>query len=376
MRKLITAVVLAALAASCYGAGDFIRRSGRNLVVGRDNSLISLRGICFGNNVWSNPPVPPANHHGEKDFERVKAMRMNVIRFYLNYRLFEDDARPYEYKQSGWEWLDKNIAWAKKYGVYLILNMHVPQGGYQSGGEGMALWDDPENQPRLTALWRAIAERYKNEPVIAGYDILNEPYVSKSMDQWESLAGRLVSSIRKADKNHLIIVEKLDMIKGGDWRGWEQPNYFLVKDQNVMYTFHFYSPGSYTHQYTPWTDLRDKDGGKYPDPDSRIYLENGGYMPFDKDYLEFMIKAHVRWGIENNVPMFIGEFGAYRECFKNGKNGVGWVRDVVDLAKENNVNFTYHCYHESAFGVYQNDAGLPDPGYSNEALRGYFEGGW
>jgi endoglucanase len=37
----------------------------------------------------------------------------------------------------------------KKHNVYLILNIHVPQGGFQSNGEGMELWDNPENQKRL-----------------------------------------------------------------------------------------------------------------------------------------------------------------------------------------------------------------------------------
>lgn len=376
MKKQAFAVALLVSIAACCHAADFIRRDGRNLVVGKDKRAVSLRGICFGNKVWSNPAKPPYDHHGEIDYERVKAMRMNVVRFYMNYRLFEDDARPYEYKKSGWEWLDENIAWAKKNGIYLILNMHVPQGGFQSGGEGLSLWDVPENQKRFIALWKAIAARYKDEPVIAGYDLLNEPYVSRSIEQWEKLANELVAAIRKNDGNHLIIVEKLDMIKGGDWRMWEQPNYILVKDPNVMYTFHYYSPGSYTHQLTPWTDLRDKDGGRYPDASSPVWLEDGTRMSLDKDFLEYRMKVFTEWGARNNVPLFMGEFGAYRACFENGKNGVEWVKDVVELAKQYNVNFTYHCYHESSFGLYQNDAGLPDVNSANKDLLEYFSGGW
>jgi len=41
-------------------------------------------------------------------------MGMNTIRFYLNYHFFEDDTNPYNYKQTAWDWLDQNIAWAKK----------------------------------------------------------------------------------------------------------------------------------------------------------------------------------------------------------------------------------------------------------------------
>ncbi|HEX9059554.1 MAG TPA: cellulase family glycosylhydrolase, partial [Clostridia bacterium] len=209
---------------------------------------------------------PTAYDHSEIDFTRVKEMNMNAIRFYLNYALFEDNLSPYTYKQSGWDWLDQNISWARKNGIYIILNMHVPQGGYQSNGNGMALWDDIENQSRLVSLWQAIAERYKDEPVIAGYDILNEPICSESMDQWKGLANRIVKSIRTVDVNHMIIVERMNGIKG-DWTTYGNQNFFLVDDPDIMYTFHFYSPIEYTHQFTSWTSYKDQDGGKYPDPD-------------------------------------------------------------------------------------------------------------
>jgi endoglucanase len=115
---------------------QFIRRQGNQLLVGQDNQPVQLRGVCFGNNVWGNPQTPPVTHHNETDYQRVHDMHMNVIRFYLNYGLFESDDAPYVYKQSGWDWLDQNVQWAKNHGIYLILNMHYPQGGYQSNGDG------------------------------------------------------------------------------------------------------------------------------------------------------------------------------------------------------------------------------------------------
>ena len=68
---------------------------------------------------------------------------MNAVRFYMNYRTFESDAAPGKNLDDGWQWLDDNIAWAKRHGVYLILNMHVPPGGFQSLGNGKALWIAP-----------------------------------------------------------------------------------------------------------------------------------------------------------------------------------------------------------------------------------------
>ncbi|MFQ5342337.1 MAG: cellulase family glycosylhydrolase [Anaerolineae bacterium] len=196
------------------------------------------------------------------DYQQVADMGMNVIRFNLSYAIFEDDDSPYVYKQEGWHWLDQNIEWARKHGVYLIIDMHVPQGGYQGGGdEGFPLWDDVENQNRLKALWRAIAERYKDESIIAAWDLINEPTPSESQAQWETLAQVLIDEIRTVDQNHLVIVESTCC--EGD------PSLFLVEDENVMYDFHFYGPDEYTHQYNYYTG--QGDGGAYPDPAVAVF---------------------------------------------------------------------------------------------------------
>lgn len=187
---LISALILAACSASVEpesnnnnaGSNLFIRSDGSRLVVGAGES-IRLRGINFNNYHWEIGPelILDSDHHSELDYQRVADMGMNVIRFNLSYILFEDDDHPYDYMQSGWDWLDQNIDWARKYGLYLIIDMHVPQGGYQGGtDDGYALWEEAQNQDRLKALWVEIATRYHDEPVVAGWDIVNEPTPSKS----------------------------------------------------------------------------------------------------------------------------------------------------------------------------------------------------
>jgi hypothetical protein len=157
-------------------AASFVRAKEAGLVVGDREIPIHLRGVAFGNEVWTHDTIRTLDH-GEIDFQRVKDMEMNTIRFYINYRHFEDDATPYAYYQTGWDWLDRNVSRVGKYGPFIILNIHIPQGGFQSDGDGAALWDVPENRNRLTALWTEIARRYAKEPAVGGYDPLNEPIV-------------------------------------------------------------------------------------------------------------------------------------------------------------------------------------------------------
>ena len=233
---------------------------GTQLVDSNENPIY-LQGVAFNNFIWENDPLPPENHHAELDYERVSAMGMNTIRFYMNYRVFEDDANPYTYKQTGWDWLDQNIAWAKKYGIYLVLNMHAPQGGYQSQGAGDALWDDIENQNRLAALWQAIATRYKDEVQIAGFGPVNEPYPSQSVDQWSALAQRLINDIREVDENHILFIEQAILVKGQSETS--DFNFPEVSGTGVIYEFHGYDPYFYTHQLLEFAKLGD--GGVYPD---------------------------------------------------------------------------------------------------------------
>ncbi len=263
--------------ASCGGGvqtlqgpeGDQMLRVQGNQIVDGKGQPVLLRGVAFGNQVWTDAALPKT-HHAEVDYQRVAGMGMNAVRFYMNYVTFEDDDKPGVYKEAGWQWLDENVAWAKKHGIFLVLNMHVPPGGYQSGNKGKALWDDRSAQERLIKLWRAIAERYKTEPTIAGYDLLNEPVVSKSREQWHELAAELVPAVREVDPYHILFVERVNAVDG-DWKEDEVRNFFLVDDPNVVYEFHFYKPFHFTHQGASWVEFA-AEGTSYPDP-NRVGIE-------------------------------------------------------------------------------------------------------
>ncbi len=224
---------------------------------------IQLKGIAFGNQVWLDRALPVL-HHDERDYQRLVSLGMNSTRFYLNAITFEDEGNPGVYKSSGWEWMDRNIEWAKKNGIYLVPTMTHPPGGFQSTGEGGALWENPRNQERLVALWKAIAERYARESVIAGWGLLNEPAVTRERGQWKDLAERLIRTIREVDPNHMLFVERVDCV-AGDWADDDERNFIKMEDPNVVYEFHFYTPFHFTHQSAHWVDFAARDT-KWPDP--------------------------------------------------------------------------------------------------------------
>ncbi|MCL2860118.1 MAG: glycoside hydrolase family 5 protein [Oscillospiraceae bacterium] len=87
-------------------------------------------------------------------------------------------------------------------------------------GDGLALWTDVNNQNDLVTLWTSIATRYKNEPTIMGYDLVNEPCpvrldsetTQQAYDKWGNLASRIATGIRSVDSNHILFVEPVSCV--------------------------------------------------------------------------------------------------------------------------------------------------------------------
>jgi len=94
-------------------------------------------------------------------------------------------------------YVDQDIVWAKKHGIYVILEMAQYKWATKFSGVGAPDWSVSQYAPNetgmkaaasnfwvnstlqgnLAAVWRNIAQHYANEPAIAGYDILNEPWI-------------------------------------------------------------------------------------------------------------------------------------------------------------------------------------------------------
>lgn len=508
-------------------SSEILRVRGAEIVDGAGRTVI-LRGVAFGNQVWSNERIPRM-HHGERDFERVASLGMNVVRFYLNYRTLESDDEPGKYLDDGFRWLDENVAWARNSGVYLVFNLHVPPGGYQSQGNGEALWTDPAVQRRFIAWWRALAAHFRGEPTVAGYDLLNEPGVTKSIDQWRDLASRTAKAIREVDPEHMIFVERVNSV-AKDWREDGARNFFRIDDPNVVYEFHFYKPIDFTHQGADFLDFAAEDQ-RYPDPSvaevewflleararaegprlpagdspwtfypgqiftvsdpaivvgkpvlavhklgagralfddlvleqvdargaplktlwkhplksrrgwffwraddsgslsmapghgqdgaievtgtrswanlgadslrfrpeqgasyrlsgwmrgdnlpadavARIEIEfSASKVPVqarDKAFLKQELSAYLDWGKQQNVPLFLGEWGAIRASFQDDRGGIRWASDMLDLLLQSRVHFTWHAYHEDNFGIFDGDGALPRVEDANGPLLDLF----
>ena len=185
------------------------------------------------------------NYIAEADIERIAQLGYNSVRPALNSRLFVTDGNPTSYSEEGFSLLDNLIKWCKANGVYVIIDMHAAIGGQtgqnidDSANDRPELFIEPKYQDELVALWTTIARRYKDEPAVAGYDLLNEPLPARTgaaktyKAQLEPLYQRLTKAIREIDSKHIIIVEGADW--ANDWSVFTRPF-----DPNMVYQFHYY----------------------------------------------------------------------------------------------------------------------------------------
>ena len=179
---------------------------------------------------------------GEADVQQIAADGFDHVRLPLNARLLIDEAG--DLHPEGLAPIDRLIAWCRRHGLWIILDLHAAPGGQT----GTNIDDSPRGLPDLflvggayreltVDLWRQLAARYRDETVIAGYDLLNEPlpheYGERYAAELVSLYRDLTTAIRSVDPHHLITYE------GTRWAtDWEL--FTEAWDPNSMLQFHKY----------------------------------------------------------------------------------------------------------------------------------------
>ncbi len=206
----------------------------------------------------------------EEDLNNLFRMGINFVRLPLYYRNIRDlNAKgswvPGLYDFSA---VDKILDMCADRGMYVLLDLHGAPGsqstsfhtGRQSAKSPSAGFYhqlfNPANKvyrQRTAELWRAIANHYKKNTVVLGYDLINEPFgaidplyypnISQGYQALWSLYDWLYRTIRLPgssgganDTVHLIVMEGIPSNK--DWDTLPNPSVFQWT--NIMYQFHYY----------------------------------------------------------------------------------------------------------------------------------------
>jgi endoglucanase len=269
------------------------------------------------------------NHFMQEDVDSLAAWGFNSIRVPLHYNLFtlpiqeEPNSDQNTWLETGFDIIDNVLEWAEPHQMYVILDMHAAPGGQGRNSEisdydpsKPSLWESERNKTKLVQLWKKIAERYKDNKWIGGYDLINET-------NWDLPGGvalrdiyeRITTEIRGVGDNHILFIEGNDY--GNNHAGLTPP-----WDDNMVYSFHKY-----------WNSTNEND-------------------------LDWILPLRDNY----NVPLWMGE---------SGENSNKWYTDAVHLFESNNVGWAWWAIKklgdiDSAFSVIKN------PGYQD--IINYWKG--
>lgn len=243
------------------------------------------------------------NHVTKADIDSLASWGYNSVRPALHYNLFtlpiEEEPVPGEqtWLERGFEMVDSLLSWCEANEIYMILDLHAAPGGQGFNAaisdydpSKPSLWESQDNRDKTVALWQKLAERYKNEVWVGGFDLINETnWYEDDMGPnnflLRQLMGEITDSIRAVGSNHIVFIEGNSW--ANDFNGMTPP-----WDDNLVYSPHKY--WSYNNQESiQWVlDIRD----------------------------------------EYNVPLWFGE---------QGENSNVWFTDAVTLFENNNIGWSW-----------------------------------
>lgn len=262
-----------------------------------------------------------ANWWTEQDFKNCADMGMNVIRLpftYMNVDFAALTAPDYANAGKSYDFsdLDAFVGTAAKYGIYTILDLHGAYGS-QSGqdhtGQILSLaevdfYSNERLQTLTVNLWSALSKRYKDNPNVAGYDILNEPgeKAGTTSERHWNFFDKVYKAIRANGDKHIVIFESC-------WNGENLPKPSAYGWENCMYSFHHYTgnqPGEVEHD-VDWN-------GKI----ANITSQNFG------------------------IPLYMGEFTAYTTPEK-----WDYTLDLLNRSGWHWTSWTYKVWGSMPWGI-------------------------
>ena len=240
------------------------------------------------------------NHVTKADIDSLSSWGFNSVRLPMHYNLFtlpiEEESVEGEntWLTKGFTIIDELLQWCEENEVYLILDLHAAPGGQGANAaisdynpDLPSLWESELNKNKTIALWKKLAERYKDEEWIGGYDLLNEVNWEMENDNEEllNLYKDITTEIRAVDNNHIIFIEGNGF--ANDFNGLTPP-----WDDNMVYSFHKYWSENTTESIQWVLDIRE----------------------------------------ENNVPLWMGEAG---------ENSNVWFTDAIELFETNDIGWSW-----------------------------------
>ena len=300
-----------------------------------------------------------------QDIALIKAMGFDHVRLSVNpqpmFRGKQADQIPTEYLK----YLDAAVKMIVDQGLAVMIDAH-PDSDFKD-----KLAADNDFVEQFADFWRGLAQHYSNlDPDLVFFEVLNEPE-GRDGYRWSGIQSRLAVAIREGAPRQTIIVA------GARWSDDDDLLFIEpLRDPNIIYNFHFYSPHVFTHQGATWGEnywhfvkglpypsnaenVLEAAAG-VPDPAKKLQVARYGMDQWNGARMDAEFDQVAAWGKRWGIVLVCNEFGAYRKAVK-AEDRAAWISDVRKSLEKHGIGWTMWDY-SGGFGVVtkQNGHNVPD----------------
>lgn len=214
---------------------------------------------------------------------------------------------------------------ARKLKLWIVIDYHDPPGA-RDENNGIVMYTNKTLHDLWLKQWKQIATRFKDEPMVWGYDLINEPGTPQN-NIYHHIQSQYdcAKMIREIDPNTPIIVELYP------WNTVHPYIDYAFPLKDIIYSIHIYEPITYTHQ---GVNSYKNNTGSYPG----TFISTS----YNKEQLEKTYAPVLEFQKAHNAHIYLGEFSAIIWAGGNDK----YIEDVIKIAEENNWDWTYHAFRE------------------------------
>jgi endoglucanase len=350
---LVPLAVVTAIAVSLVGAGTLgVGRSSADdqlaaplstegsMIVDRNGNEVTLTGVnWFGFETDAFAPHGLWTRNWESMLDQIAESGFNTIRLPYSNELFDQGSVPgrsIDYGLNpdlkglhGVDLMDRIVEGATDRGLMVLLDRHRPGAQAQSN-----LWYTSDvSEQRWISDWIMLAERFRDNPLVIGADLHNEPHGEATWGDgaertdWRLAAERAGNAILEVNPDWLIVVEGIEGAGGqsywwgGDLSGAKDAPVRLSKPEKLVYSAHDYGPGVWRQG---WFDAPD-----YPDNLPQMWHDRWAYLQ-----------------AEGTAPVLLGEFGG-RSVDPADDEGI-WQRALFSYLKEQGISYTYWSWNPNS----------------------------
>jgi len=299
-------------------------------------------------------PGPVGPPYTQADFDALAAMGANYVN--ISHPGLFTEAPPYTLDAGLQDNLDNRLSMIAQARMFAVISFRTGPGRaefsvccfgdtwFDDSYYNDSVWQDQAAQDAWVDMWRYTAGRYKDNPVVVGYDLMVEPNSNEvgsdatdlldiwdpeefydqyggTLYDWNQLYPRITAGIREVDSNTPILIGGMGY-SGVEWLPYLQP----TGDPRTVYVVHQYAPSQYTHQGWDALDCT------YPGTCDLDW--DGEDEQFDRAWLDDLLSTIDDFVTTHGAPVAVNEFGVMR--WEPGANN--FMDDEMDLFEQQGLN--------------------------------------